>query len=208
MGPDGVHPRCCGSWGRWGLVPCLLWPWAMEERICPRLGVVAFYVTGGAVSGGPRMAQKDHCHPGRKTSPGAEGCPWQGGFQRLGEVAAGDRASVATVVSQFLHPGAARGDLSRTTRPLSAQRYLVQTSLSDSVAQTIARKMCSGQCAWVFHPLGSGLAIRERASSHRCGQQHQQSKLFASTPRSDAKRPTKVGLVFFFPPCYLQISLF
>lgn len=185
---------CCGP-GRWrsGSAPGWGW-WLSTLRVVQSLG-----------------GQEWH----RKTTATLAGRPAQGlkavlgrGASRLGEVAAGDRASVATVVSQFLHPGAARGDLSRTTRPLSAQRYLVQTSLSDSVAQTIARKMCSGQCAWVFHPLGSGLAIRERASSHRCGQQHQQSKLFASTPRSDAKRPTKVGLVFFFPPCYLQISLF
>lgn len=185
MGPDGVHPRRCGSWGGWGLVPCLLWPWAMEERTRLRLGVVAFYATGGAVSGGPRMAEKDHCHPGRKASPGAKGCPWQGGgggssrdLERSQQVA-GRLPNVTTVISQLLHPGAERpkrGDPSCTTRPLSAQRYLVQTSLSDLVAETIARKMCSGQCAWVFQPLGLGLVIQERASSHRWRQQHQQSK--------------------------------
>lgn len=54
--------------------------------------------------------------------------------------------------------------------------------------------MCSGQCAWVFQPLGSGLVFHERASSHRC----RSLNYLLSMPRLDIKRPTKVGLILFF----------
>lgn len=103
LGDGGADPPLAGGW------------WLSTLRVVQSLG-------------GQGWQRKTTATLAGRPAQGLKAVLGRGGFQRLGEVAAGGRASVTAVVGQFLHPGAerpTRGDLSRTTRPLSAQRYLV-----------------------------------------------------------------------------------
>lgn len=69
MGPDGVHPQGCGSWGRWGLVPCLLWPWVMEEQIHPWLGGGGFLRYGWCSLWGAKDGRERPLPPWQEGQP-------------------------------------------------------------------------------------------------------------------------------------------